>query len=211
MKVKLALFDFDKTIIDQDSIFLWYKKTIEDHRDYRGQLYGGLLKKVFSFPGKKTYKRDIKSQFLQLLNLYSQEEIRNFVYKDLLEDHIFTQAREEILDLKERGYHLVLVSASIENYLKYVVDILPFDHYIGTKADQNHWIVGPNNRGQVKVDNIEAYLEERGWTLDYENSVAYSDSLSADGPMLEMVKNRYLINNKRVPEGYTNLIWTVKK
>lgn len=211
MKEKVALFDFDKTIINQDSFFLLYKKTIQEHKDYRPRLYGGLIRKVFSLKKKKYWKLDIKTEFLQMLHLYTEEEIKNFVHFTLLQENIYPQAKKEIYRLKDEGFKLLLVSASVENYLKYVMDVLPFDHYIGTKADENYNIISPNNKREVKVDNIKNYFQEKGWEIDYENSVAYSDSLSADGPMLEMVKNRYLINNKIVPEGYTGLNWTIEK
>lgn len=210
MKTKIAFFDFDKTVIDQDSIFLLYKKTLEEHKEYRPTLYTGMIKECFRFPKKKGWKKRLKSQFLQMLNLYTEEDMKNFVYQTLLQDHIFTQAIEKIYDLKEDGYHLILVTASVENYIKYVVDILSFDAYIGTKVDENYNILGHHNKRQGKVKNIRNYLLENNMEIDYEKSQAYSDSLADDGPMLELVKNKFLINNKYAPKGYQTLQWTIK-
>lgn len=117
---------------------------------------------------------------------------------------------DEIYALKAAGYYLLLVSASVEDYLKYVKGVLPFDHIIGTKTDEDFEMVGDNNKHAKKVDNILAHLTEKGMEIDYENSVAYSDSLAADRPMMELVKTRYLINNKTDAEGYLHLNWHEK-
>ncbi|MCD1147810.1 HAD-IB family hydrolase [Peptoniphilus sp. KCTC 25270] len=207
MKTKVALFDFDKTIIAQDSIFLLYRKTVKEHKDFRDQLYKKMFRLISRVPGNPNWKKDIKTEFLQMLHYYSDEDLYQFVAKDLMEEMIFQDAKEEILHLKEEGYYLILVSASVEKYLKYVGDFLPFDHIIGTETNENYEVVGKNNKQKAKVERIEAFLKEKNLAIDYENSRGYSDSLSADGPMLEIVKNRYLINAKRAPKGYKILEW----
>ena len=44
MKQKIALFDFDKTVISRDSILILYDKTCKKVPGFRGKLYGNLLK-----------------------------------------------------------------------------------------------------------------------------------------------------------------------
>ncbi len=121
--------------------------------------------------------------------------------------HAFQEAVDEIHRLKAEGYYLMLVSASVDNYLTYVKDCLPFDHIIGTVIDEDYKLVGENNRHEQKVNNILAHLSEKNMAIDYDNSLSYSDSLSADRPMMELTRYRYLINNPVKAEGYLHLEW----
>lgn len=207
MKQKIALFDFDRTVISKDSIFILYDVTARKIPGFRAKLYkelvaGSLLR------SPKTVKKNVKNSFLSMLSYYTEDEIKAFVYEDVMA-YAFKEAVDEIYALKAAGYYLLLVSASVEDYLKYVADVLPFDHIIGTKTDEDFEMVGDNKHAK-KVDNILAHLTEKGMEIDYENSVAYSDSLAADRPMMELVKTRYLINNKTDAEGYLHLNWKEK-
>ena len=205
MKQKIALFDFDRTVISTDSILILYDVTAKKIPGFRSNLYKSLLLgSIFKSP--KSVKKNVKDSFLSMLRYYTEDEIKAFVHEDVMA-RTFKEAVDEIYALKAAGYYLLLVSASVEDYLKYVEDVLPFDHIIGTKTDDAYRMTGDNNKRGKKVDNILAHLTEKGMEIDYENSVAYSDSLSADRPMMELVKTRYLINNKTDAEGYLHLDW----
>lgn len=205
MKQKIALFDFDRTVISTDSILILYDVTARKIPGFRSNLYKSLvLGSIFKSP--KGVKKNVKDSFLSMLRYYTEDEIKAFVYDDVMA-RTFKEAVDEIYALKAAGYYLLLVSASVEDYLKYVGDVLPFDHIIGTKTDAEYRMVGDNNKHEKKVDNILAHLTEKGMEIDYENSVAYSDSLSADRPMMELVKTRYLINSNTKAEGYMHLDW----
>lgn len=78
--------------------------------------------------------------------------------------YAFKEAIDEIHRLKEEGYYIMLVSASVENYLVYVKDCLPFDHIIGTVIDEDYKLVGENNRHEQKVSNILAHFQEKIWS-----------------------------------------------
>lgn len=208
MKQKIALFDFDRTVISKDSIFILYDVTARKIPGFRAKLYKELVTGSL-FRSPKAVKKNVKNSFLSMLSYYTDDEIKAFVYEDVMA-YAFKEAVDEIYALKAAGYYLLLVSASVEDYLKYVADVLPFDHIIGTKTDEDFEMVGDNNKHAKKVDNILAHLTEKGMEIDYENSVAYSDSLAADRPMMELVKTRYLINNKTDAEGYLHLNWKEK-
>ena len=208
MKQKIALFDFDRTVISKDSILILYDVTARKVPCFRAKLYKSLITGSL-FRSPKTVKKHVKDSFLSMLRYYTDDEIKTFVYDDVM-TYAFKEAIDEIYALKAAGYYLMLVSASVEDYLKYVADVLPFDHIIGTKTDEDFEMVGDNNKHAKKVDNILAHLTEKGMEIDYENSVAYSDSLAADRPMMELVKTRYLINNKTDAQGYLHLDWREK-
>lgn len=205
MKQKIALFDFDKTVISKDSILILYDKTCKKVPGFRGKLYGNLLKGALT-RHPKNIKTTVKEEFLRMLAYYNDEELKEFVHEDLM-DYTFKEAVDEIHRLKAEGYYIMLVSASVEDYLVYVKDCLPFDHIIGTVIDEDYKLVGENNRHEQKVNNILAHLNEKNMAIDYDNSLSYSDSLSADRPMMELTRHRYLINNPVKAEGYLHLRW----
>ena len=67
---------------------------------------------------------------------------------------------------------------------------LPCDVLLGTKTKHGtSQIVGLNCKGQEKVPRILNYLKSKNMEIDFEHSIAYSDSTS-DLPMLSLVKNR---------------------
>lgn len=205
MKQKIALFDFDKTVIYKDSILILYDKTCRKVPGFRLNLLKDLGKDILKLHPQKI-KISVKEEFLQMLRFYTEEELRRFAEEDLMR-YAFPQAIQTIQRLKDDGYFLMLVSASVEDYLKYIPNVLPFDHVIGTKTDDCYRMIGENNKHEQKVNNILAFLSERGMAIDYEKSVSFSDSLSADRPMMELTRTRYLINNSIRAEGYKHLNW----
>ncbi|MDD7363520.1 MAG: HAD family hydrolase [Peptoniphilus sp.] len=205
MKRKIALFDFDKTVIYKDSIFILYDKTCRKVPGFRVKLFLHLVKDILSH-NPKHLKTTVKETYLRMLEYYSPEELESFVEEDLM-SYAFPEAIDTIHRLKEDGYFLMLVSASVDDYLRYVKNVLPFDHIIGTRTDAAFKLVGGNNKREQKVDNILAYLDANDIAIDYEHSVSFSDSLSADRPMMELTKNRYLINSSARADGFKHLRW----
>jgi phosphatidylglycerophosphatase C len=199
MKIKLALFDIDKTIIKKDSMFLF--------------LFFGLMKKPSSF--YKLYKvltntvlykfKQIKSQkakepYFYSIKYLSDKDLEYF-YDAYLLKNIYKDALKEMEHKKSQGYYILLVSASPIAYMKYFEKFPFVDMVIGTELEiiNNNYvnkIKGANCKGNEKVRRIRNFLKENGFIIDYTNSYAYSDSLS-DLPMLNLVKNKYLINSTK--------------
>ncbi|WP_438350480.1 HAD family hydrolase [Paenibacillus sp. FA6] len=196
MHTKIAIFDIDKTIIRKDSMFLfvWY----------------GIKKRPLAFVklfeiGLKTllYKlrliqvEKVKSSYFHAISFLEETDLEHF-YDSVLVPYIYQDALMELKKRKENGYHVLLVSASPHAYLKYFKKLPYVDEVIGTELIRNngrytHVIEGNNCKGEEKTIRISHYLKDSGLQIDYENSCAYSDSLS-DLPMFRLVKNRYLIN-----------------
>lgn len=206
MKTKMALFDFDKTIISRDSFNVLWRKTMKKSRNYSLYFTAHFLPGCVKMAKNVCYDH-LKNVFMKMMDYYTPEELEDFVINELLPEYMYKEAQEEIFRLKEEGYYLLLVSASAMNYMKYVKKVLPFEGIIGTVLDENYCIVGGNNVREEKVRRIHKYLDKNNLEIDYENSRAYSDSLKNDGPMLKLVKHRYIINGNKVPEGYKLLHW----
>ncbi len=202
---KYAIFDFDKTITDRDSIkILWqtYGKNMGSQYYLQGISIGA------SFIGYKFTGNfnPTKNKMAKIFDYMTEEDIEEFV-NEVLPKYYYKDALEEIKYLKEERYTLLLVSASYENYMKKVGENLGFDHVIGTRLGRLNELIGENNRREEKVARIESYLEEIEETIDYENSRSYSDSYRDDKYMMELTAEKYLINSQVREEGYKNLVW----
>ena len=202
---KYAIFDFDKTITDRDSIkILWqtYGKNMGSQYYLQGISIGA------SFIGYKFTGNfnPTKNKMAKIFDYMTEEDIEEFV-NEVLPKYYYKDALEEIKYLKEERYTLLLVSASYENYMKKVGENLGFDHVIGTRLGRLNELIGDNNRREEKVARIESYLEKIEETIDYENSRSYSDSYRDDRYMMELTAEKYLINSQVREEGYKNLVW----
>lgn len=196
MKQKVALFDFDNTLSQGDSIYHLLKYYVFKHPlsavyfIKAGILYLGYKLKLCSFiPAKQV--------LLFPLDKMSDEELKEFYIK-IIEPHYYLNVVEELKKKKEEGYIIVLCTASVEEYMQYTR--LPIDVLIGTKTKRvnNHptsTIISKNCKREEKVVRINEYLKEKGYEIDYDNSWGYSDSIT-DMPMLQMVKNRVRIELK---------------
>ncbi|OHW61846.1 haloacid dehalogenase-like hydrolase [Andreesenia angusta] len=208
MKQRFAFFDVDKTILERDSMYdllfyTWKKHPIS--------IIPSMLKLlsvviVYLFKGANDI-RILKEGVFFSFRYLSEEELRYFAQELLLKKKSFRAGIAEIKLKHEQGCIVALVSASPERYLKYFPEVLPVDKIIGTTVDENGVIDGENCKHDEKVRRIKAWLIANEWEIDYEESFGYSDSLSADGPMLELVQHRYLINSSLQVEGYKNLYW----
>ncbi len=210
MKTNVAIFDFDNTIVNIDSIFILWRDAMKNFPKYRRYYLLHFLPASIRWLFHR-HGNALKDLIMPLFAYYSEEELRQFVLSQLLPEYMFEEAREEVLKCHDEGYYLILTSASPTAYLKYVGEALPFDTIIGTEMTEDYRLLGKNNRNREKVRRLESFFASKEMEIDYEASRAYSDSLDQDGPMLELVKNRYVINGRRVPEGYHNFIWKQSK
>ena len=205
MKRKLALYDFDKTVVDCESIVELYKygfkhKKIKFFRTMAGLVSAYIRSKLAS-------DFDImKNQMVSIIKYFSEDELRDFVTDYLFPKFFFVEFEDEFYSHDEDTIK-ILCSASATPYLKYVKDLYPFDYILGTDLGDDYKLTRGNNKKDVKVKNIKDILAQEGIEIDYENSCGYSDSYKDDKYMLRMVKNRFLINSKVNKKGYENLSW----
>ncbi|MDD8049373.1 MAG: HAD family hydrolase [Thomasclavelia sp.] len=196
MKTKVALFDFDRTIIHGDSGSYLLSYYIKKHplSVFRllqvGILYIGYLLHFCKINAAKT-------KWLFPIDKMSEEEIEEF-YDSKVAIHYYDNVVERIKELHEEGYYIIICSASVEAYLKYCK--LPVDKIIGTRTldidgKLSGRMIGLNCKDNEKVIRINEVLLDNHISIDYNNSYAYSDSKS-DIPMLNLVKHRIRIDTK---------------
>lgn len=196
MKQKFALFDFDNTVCQGDSIARLLKYYVQKHplsflRFFKvGLLYLGYLLKINSF-------EQAKSALLFPLDHMSDKELEVF-YQQIVEPHYYLNVIEEMKKRKEEGCIIILCTASSEAYMQY--HRLPIDVLMGTKTKRvkghsTSQIIDKNCKNEEKVKRIKQYLKEHDYQIDYENSWGYSDS-NNDMPMLNLVKNKIKVELK---------------
>lgn len=198
--MKAAIFDFDRTLTKRDSIFNLLGYTF---RKYPIRYILVFLKTLFIAVTIFNFRIRIKQSVLSILKFLTEDDLKAFI-KDLYENEILREGEEEVRKLRNEGYYLILNSASPEVYLKYIKEYLPFDIVIGTKVTENIKI-NENNRGEVKVKRMREDIKDFD---SFDIVKTYSDSYTADKPILELAKEKYLINSKRKIEGYENLWWS---
>lgn len=191
MKRKVALFDFDNTIANGDTItrlVIYDLKKKPYHVIYFvcvAIYYLGYMLKFNSFEKAKSY-------LLFPLRSMSEKECQKF-YKEYVEPYYYSNVVEELKQKKEDGYFVIVCTASTEKYMKYCE--LPIDAMLGT-IYENKKIIGKNCKNEEKIPRILSCLKENGIEdIDYENSYGYSDS-NADIPMLSLVKNKKRVSLK---------------
>jgi len=188
----VAAFDFDGTIIYSDSFreflyftFGWRRFTTEmigmaDH----------FLRYLLGFESRDLLKERVVKAFLTDKSLVELGQHANVFTRQIL-CRIRPKANDRILWHKQQGHRLVMVSASLDVYLKPIATILDFDDLLCTKlAVQDGYatgeISGANCRGPEKVRRLEKLLGTLG---NYEIH-AYGDSLG-DKEMLAIADHPY--------------------
>lgn len=205
MKRKLALYDFDKTLVNCESIVELYKYGLKNKKINILNTFGGLASAYIKAKVKSDF--DImKTQMVSIIKYFSEDELKSFV-TDYLYPKFFFEEFEDNFNSYDKDTIKILCSASASPYLKYVKELYDFDYIIGTELDENYNLTSGNNKKDIKVKNIKRLLDKKDIDIDYENSSAYSDSYKDDKYMLRLVKNRFLINSKVNKKGYYNLNW----
>ena len=209
MKRKVALYDFDKTVVNCESIVELYKYA---YKNKKINIFKSLLNLSAAYIKAKLNSdfTIMKNQMVSVIKYFTEDELQDFVTNYLYPKFFFKEFKDEFSSYDEDTIK-ILCSASATNYLIYVGELFPFDYIIGTDLDNDYKLSRGNNKKDIKVKNINEILEREGIEIDYEKSLAYSDSYKDDKYMLRMVKNRFLINSKVNKKGYVNLTWHTDK
>lgn len=189
---KFAFYDFDDTLLKKDStghLLLYFLKR---HPLYFYEVIV-LLFYCLLYALKIVNFITLKEKLIFPLKHMDESELQTFYQEDLIPRY-YPNVLSTMQQYHLEGYHVWLISASPEAYLKYTD--LPCEVVMGTKtkAGTNH-ITSKNCKGEEKVARIKEVLLEKGLTIDFDDSVGYSDSLS-DRPMLELVAHRYQVSKK---------------
>lgn len=209
--MKLALFDVDFTLTGKETLIAFYAYLSKKYPALLLHLPKALLSGALFKLGVQKEK-PTKEMFLAFLKNLPQEDLETYV-KGYLEDSLRTFLYEDglrkVKELKEKGYTIVLTSASPEFYILNLKEIFQADYVMGTKFEIKEGkftgkMIGENNKGEEKVKRLYEVLPED--QIDWKESYMFSDSMS-DDPLLRLVGKPYLINYKKKNPRYPVLYW----
>ncbi|VTR58066.1 HAD hydrolase, family IB [Actinobacillus pleuropneumoniae] len=208
MNQKFAIFDIDKTVIHTDSMFQFLKYGIRKYPATTPVILKVVLHSLL-YKLRLLEAEKAKSAYFHAMRHLDDSDLKHF-YETELKPTIFPDALKEMQLKKSEGYHVLLVTASPDAYMRYFAELPCVDAVIATKLSVRDgrftsMIEGNNCKGEEKVNRIQQYLSEQRLAIDYDSSCAYSDSLS-DLPMFRLVKHKYLINQKSA-HGCEGLTW----
>ena len=198
MKKSFAIFDVDYTIINCDSMIYMFLFGIKKKPWLAIYTPIIVIKLVLLIIGIIDTK-NVKESLYMPIKYLNNDDLNEF-YQKVLFKRLYNESLGRLKYYKDNGYHVMLVSASPEIYLKYFKNTGYVDAVLGTKLIEVNGktinkIDGHNCKSEYKVNRIVDYLIESELEIDFDNSCAYSDSRD-DIPMLSLVKNKYKVNKK---------------
>jgi len=191
---RLAMFDFDDTMVKGDSItdfvrYMWEKKLISPPR------LGVIMLCTLLWLLRLMPVEKVKNQSLAPLKKLDEGEAaelcKAFVAQRLV-PRLFPPALKKMQEHHASGDLVLLVSASPACYLSHIQDFLPVDAVLATPTDQDYRVI-VNVRGEEKVRQVKKWLDDQAIIPDWGNSWAYGDSRS-DLPVMLLTGNPCLVN-----------------
>lgn len=213
--LRLALFDFDDTVLAGDSILYFL-------RFYYAQRPGRRFFQVFSWMGLLLKgigilsSSNLKRIFLLPLSYENPAErerlARDFVHREIPR-HFYRELLWRLSLHRKAGHAVVIISASVTFYLRYLEDLFPAARILGTAMefpDKGPWRLPRyetvNCKGAHKLDKLDRALGPR-WRerADF----GYSDHVS-DSPLLEACARAFVIEpGKRMRERAKEKGWAL--
>lgn len=190
--MNLALFDFDGTISNKDSLIEFIKYTKGKKNLIKASVK--LLPTIFLYKIKLLDSQTMKEKFLDyFFHGIKEDEFKTKAKEfsiNILHNIVKKQALEKIKWHKSNGDRVIVVSASLECLLQAWCNINGIE-LITTKLEfaDNHFtgkLATKNCKGQEKVNRIKQFLELRKYDVIY----AYGDSYG-DKQMLDLADKKY--------------------
>lgn len=185
MTKELALFDFDGTITTKDTLFDFIEFAVGKPGFYWGMLVVSPVLVAFAI---KLLRNDVAKQkflghFFKGWSRQKFEEAGARYINERLDDILRPKAMEKLRWHKAQGHRVVLVSASIDSWIKGFCQREGIELLSTKMAEKDGFLLGrfdgANCHGQEKVNRIEGLLS----LSEYDVVHAYGDS-SGDKQML---------------------------
>lgn len=117
---KLALLDFDGTIIRKDSLFLFLRYISAGKTDYLKRLISvapSMLLFKLGFLSNQRAKEILLTRFIANRRKEELEALAETFATDILPQYVYPSAAEKLLWLKAHGFSIYIVSASADLWL----------------------------------------------------------------------------------------------
>jgi HAD superfamily hydrolase (TIGR01490 family) len=186
--MKVAIFDFDRTLFPEETFPLLMKHLKTHPRKYRSfmsrilPVYAAYKCKLY--PEQKMREHSMRS-YITSFGSAPQTEVEQFFSElgSLMSEKLSEPVLARLQQHRKDGYYIMLVSGAFQPLLNSVAAKLPFDHIIGTNFHKTNLQYIHGSRKKDVVHERLAHME-----VDWENSFAYGDSYS-DLNVLELVGN----------------------
>ena len=199
-----AFFDLDKTVIAKASMVAFsrplHRAGMLSRRMMLRAAWGQLLYAQFGATPEKLEK--LRASVLQLTKGWDQAEIASIVREELgqvIEPIVYDEALERIRAHQSWGHKVFIVSASPEEVVAPIAQLLSVDEAIATRAelDAHGRYSGRTERYVYAEEKVAAITEAAARDgLDLDHCWAYSDS-ATDIPMLAAVGHPVAVNPDR--------------
>ena len=199
-----AFFDLDKTVISKASMVAFsrplHRAGMLSRRMMLRAAWGQILYAQFGATPEKLEK--LRASVLALTTGWDQAEISAIVREalaEVIEPIVFDEALQRIRQHQSWGHKVFIVSASPEEVVAPIAQLLGVDEAVATRAelDEHGRYSGRTERyvyAEEKVAAITEVAERDG--LDLDHCWAYSDS-ATDVPMLAAVGHPVAVNPDR--------------
>ena len=185
----IDVYDFDGTIYDGDSTADFVLFCLRRHPDMVKSL-PAIAGAALSLAMKKSSLTQFKSAlFGQMVRRMDLEAEADAFWKDMK-----TRAKlgPWFFDTP-RDLPIVIASASPEFELRHAAKILGVETLIGTQCDtKTGQLIGLNCKGAQKIDRIREVMG------DFEVRAMYTDDAKADGPLLAIAGEHYIVTRGKV-------------
>jgi HAD superfamily hydrolase (TIGR01490 family) len=214
----LAVFDLDRTIIQQDSSITLIKEGYKKGLLSKLKLITGFLylfaHKMKLFPTKTVIKRI--SLWLKGIPEITIQTMAEDIFKTKLENSIYKGVLNEIEIHRKNNAGLIILSSSITAFCEIFKEKLYFDHAFSTNMQSKNGILtgqtsGEFCHGEEKLKRLKDFCFQNNCNL--EEAYFYSDSID-DLPTLEAIGHPICVNpDKRLTykakiNQWPILIWT---
>ena len=197
---RFALFDFDDTLCRGDSIVPYLLFCIRKGIAPKSQLFKAacaFLRQI-GHPERASGAKTVSLSFIKGHSQREMDEFARAFFREVLIPRFFAEGQKEIVRLKNEGYHVLIISASADVYMRVLPEFMPVEAVMSTKCevDSDGCYTGKvceNCKGSVKPVRLREYLEQNSMVMDGDASCAYGDSPS-DAPMLMLTGRPNLVS-----------------
>ena len=214
-----AFFDLDKTIIATSTSAAFTRPLYDGGLVSRGEVARTALSHAhYLLTGADAENTErLRKQLSELATGWDVEKVKEVV-ADAVETHIDPHVYKEALNLiaehHELGHDVVIISASVDELVEPIAQLLGADHYVatimGVEDGKYTGDISFYAYGEAKADAIRELAEK--YDYDLARSYAYSDSVT-DAPMLDTVGYGTVVNPDKalrrlaVEHGWDQLIF----
>lgn len=198
--IRLALYDFDRTIYNGDTGLEVLKKLLIFSPKiwiHIPQILWASVRYICKIDNSLVFKENLYSYLCD----FSKEEWEQFITQFWKSQHkkFFPLVKQQLIQDKKDGFTIGIISASPEILLYPIMQFLPADFLIGTifATNSHHMtnkIIGQNCKNQEKINRLYTYMHDNYPNQEFIIEKMYSDSLH-DLPLLQRAQQAITVES----------------